>query len=284
MRFFKNLLFTDAGNSVHVPTQKILLDDEKTDISTETLFLNEEMIVETLFDKERFFASLRMSLFRKGFKPAQTAGIEAILTSMNGLPISWVAYTLATAFHKTNKTMKPAAASMNYSVQVLINTYGRNRISIEDANKLGRQPGEGPLPIARQRAIANILYGGDWGKTNLGNTEPNDGWQFRSRGMGLCQGRRNYRTTGKDIGLDLVAKPDLLLVLENTVKALHLGMANGRYVSGHNFERYLPISGVATRQQFRDARNIINGDEKADLIAGYALDFQAALVDAGYNK
>ena len=47
----------------------------------------------------------------------------------------------------------------------LLTTFSRNRISEVDANKYGRtltQP-------ANQVAIANILYGGEFGKKQLGN-------------------------------------------------------------------------------------------------------------------
>lgn len=260
------------------------VEEENLPEPTAPVAVEQEPGIENTFDKEKFFQSLRSSLFRRGLKTSQVVGIEAVLKDMSDRPASWIAYALATAYHETNKNMKPNTENMNYSVQGLINTFGRHRISLEDANRLGRKPGEGPLPVARQKAIANILYGGAWGRTNLGNTEPNDGWMFRGRGMDHCTGRRNYRVTGNDIGVDLIAKPDLLLVLENAVKALHLGMVTGRYVPGHTFARHLPASGVATRFQFREARRIINGVDKADLIAGYALDFQAALIAGGHNK
>lgn len=51
--------------------------------------------------------------------------------------------------------------------------------------------------------LANSVYGG-----RLGNTKPNDGWDYRGRGGGLT-GRDNYRTTGLAVGVDLEADPDL---------------------------------------------------------------------------
>ena len=45
---------------------------------------------------------------------------------------------------------------------------------------------------------------------------------------------------------------------------------------------YLPAQGLAVEREFREARRIINGTDKASLIAGYALDFQDALKAGGW--
>jgi putative chitinase len=45
--------------------------------------------------------------------------------------------------------------------------------------------------IANQQMIANILYGGEWGRKNLGNTKPGDGWAFRGCGPIHITGRGN---------------------------------------------------------------------------------------------
>ena len=53
----------------------------------------------------------------------------------------------------------------------------------------------------------------------LGNTEAGDGSKYRGRGYIQLTGRNNYRDIGKDIGLDLVANPDLMLDPEIAKKA-----------------------------------------------------------------
>jgi predicted chitinase len=45
----------------------------------------------------------------------------------------------------------------------------------------------------------------------LGNTDPGDGWKYRSRGLAQLTGKNNYRQHSSD-SIDLVAQPDLLLV------------------------------------------------------------------------
>lgn len=78
---------------------------------------------------------------------------------------------------------------LSYSSEALKKIFGRHRISEADADKFGRAPGQD----AHQNAIANILYGGQWGAKNLGNTQAGDGWKFRGRGLKQLTGRDNYR-------------------------------------------------------------------------------------------
>lgn len=77
--------------------------------------------------------------------------------------------------------------SLNYSVAGLLTTFGRHRISRYDAMRYGRLPGR----PAKQREIANAVYGGQWGLENLGNYQPDDGWTYRGHGLGQITGRNN---------------------------------------------------------------------------------------------
>jgi putative chitinase len=101
--------------------------------------------------------------------------------------------------------------NLNYSVSGLLKTFGRHRISKADAERLGRTS----TRKANQKAIANILYGGEWGRKNLGNTQPNDGWDFRGSGPGQATGRANFQKVQDETGLPVVADPDLLRSAEN---------------------------------------------------------------------
>lgn len=78
--------------------------------------------------------------------------------------------------------------NLNYTTDALISKFGRHRITVEQANQYGRKKGQ----PANQKAIANILYGGAWGKKQLGNIQPSDGWNFRGSGLNQLTGRDNF--------------------------------------------------------------------------------------------
>lgn len=75
--------------------------------------------------------------------------------------------------------------SLNYQAIALTLKFSRNRISVDDCYKYGRTMKQ----RANQQMIANILYGGAWGKLNLGNISPTDGWDFRGSGPMQITGR-----------------------------------------------------------------------------------------------
>lgn len=62
---------------------------------------------------------------------------------------------------------------------------------------------------ADPEAFFNQVYGGDFGRIQLGNTEPGDGFKFRGRGLFQLTGRANYARYGALIGKDLITNPDV---------------------------------------------------------------------------
>lgn len=106
---------------------------------------------------------------------------------------------------------RPRAESLNYSVAGLKATFSAHRISRADCDRYGRKPGR----PANQEAIGNRVYGGTWGRNNLGNTEPGDGYRYRGRGLIQLTGRTNYRRTAPEFEIN----PDLVLTPAGSVKA-----------------------------------------------------------------
>lgn len=106
---------------------------------------------------------------------------------------------------------KSVSEGLNYKVEALKALFGRHRISEEDCNKYGRIDGKQP---ADQAGIANAIYGGEFGKKNLGNTEYGDGYAYRGRGLIQLTGKANYKKAGDSLGIDLVANPDLVATPE----------------------------------------------------------------------
>lgn len=94
----------------------------------------------------------------------------------------------------------------------------------------------------------------------------------------------NYEKADDELGLNGALLDDFNLALNTEISARIMvrGMTEGWFagdkVGRHKFARYLPAKGLVTSQQFTAARRIINGIERAEMVAGYAMPFQRALV------
>lgn len=124
--------------------------------------------------------------------PVRAAAISFEINS-----IRRVAAFIAQMAHESG--LKPRSENLNYSVKGLLETFGRHRISEADARRYGRTASQ----PANQEAIANCIYGGGWGRTNLGNTEPGDGWKFRGGGPLQVTGRANWTKFAAALGMSL---------------------------------------------------------------------------------
>lgn len=66
------------------------------------------------------------------------------------------------------------------------------------------------LMIGDPVKIGNYVYGGEYGRRNLGNTQPNDGYFFRGGGLIQLTGRANYTKASEALGIDITLLPDLV--------------------------------------------------------------------------
>ena len=195
-----------------------------------------------------FFAKLRSGIMGPSLDDDEVTGTSAILDACAGLPVSWTAYALATSYHETAHTMQP------------IKEYGGPKYFHKMYDPQGARP--------------------DFAKRN-GNIYPGDGVKFCGRGFVQLTWRSNYKRAGDKLNVDLIGGPDLAMSKDIAALILRHGMKDG-WFSGKSFASYLPASGPATAAQFQAARRIINGTDKAALIAGYATKFQDALIAGGW--
>ena len=101
---------------------------------------------------------------------------------------------------------------------------------------------------------------------DLGNTLKGDGYRFRGRGYVQLTGRRNYAKAGAALHIDLVGNPDKALEPATAAKIIVFGMSEGWFTAKK-----------LGSQSYVEMRRIVNGADKAEQIAGYAVKFEAAL-------
>jgi putative chitinase len=209
-------------------------------------------------DRAAFFAAVRASPFGGRLTQPQVDGMEAMLATGGTLPRAHLGYALATAFHETGRTMQPVVENLNYTSAARIRAVWPTRFPSEAA----------AAPYVRSpRALANRVYGG-----RLGNTEPDDGWRYRGRGLVQITGRDNYARAGRQLGVDLVGDPDLALRPDLAAGILFAGMAQG-WFTGRKLADYFND----TVNDPVNARRIVNALDRAETIAGYHRAFLAAL-------
>lgn len=214
-------------------------------------------------NRETFFTWVRKNIFNGRLTQSQVDGMNAILDAAEELGVTdirMIAYALATPVIETGGTYEPLSENLNYSVAALTSKFP-NRISVADAQKYGRSA----MQKANQEAIANTIYGGNWGKENLGNTQPGDGWKYIGRGLTQITGRRNYAKFGYE------NKPEGVSVLKDAAVIMVKGMRDGSF-TGKKFSDYF-----GSTAQWVQARRMINGLDRAEEIAGFAQKFHSAL-------
>lgn len=101
-----------------------------------------------------------------------------------------------------------------------------------------------------------------WRKTHLKY------YPYYGRGFVQITWEDNYKKFQDFLGVDLVDSPDLALCLENALKIAEIGMKKGEF-TGVKLSDYVNEN----ETDFYNARRVINGLDKAELIESYAEHF-----------
>jgi hypothetical protein len=104
------------------------------------------------------------------------------------------------------------------------------------------------------------------GRSDLGNSKPGDGRRFKGRGYVQLTGRNNYRQYAKRSGIHLELLPPVLMNWPAlSAWVLVDGMMRGAY-TGRRLDQF--VNGGTS--DFRNARRVVNGLDRADKIAAQA--------------
>jgi len=133
-----------------------------------------------------------------------------------------------------------------------------------------------PIDEIGSAARFNKMYGPQTkvGKI-LGNTQDGDGALFHGRGYVQLTGRRNYSKAKKLTGVDLLTNPDAAKEPALAYQIAVQGMIDG-WFTGKKLSDFIK-EGVA---DFENARTIINGHDKAAMIADIARRFSEVLLES----
>lgn len=188
-----------------------------------------------------FYDRVKKSVFGGRLSATQKAGMDRIFDVQEKyyptIPLEWLAYALATTVHETNFTMQP------------IKEIGGKAYFTRMYDINGERPAK-----ARE----------------LGNIHPGDGAKFCGMGFVQNTGRANaikarkiiQRVLGIDV--DFEADPSKLMVPLYSAVLMFEGMTTGSF-TGKRLSQYFGNG----HEDPVGARRIINGTDRANLIAGY---------------
>lgn len=199
-------------------------------------------------DRPAFFDRARASLFGGRLTQGQVDGMNHLLNTWEatqpGGDLRWLAYALATTLHETGATMQP------------IREWGRPDYFVRMYDPISSD--------SRRAALARRM-----------GALPGDGLLFYGRGYVQLTWRRNYAFWEKRLGLDLTSSDeaaDRVMDPDIAARILFEGMVEGVFTGRKLADYFGP-----RKADWEGARRIINGLDRAELIAGYGRLFHAAL-------
>lgn len=188
------------------------------------------------YNKTRFFEKYREEIDH--LDPDQVRGLEFLLDrlSTDSFNLRQSAYFLATIAHETGWTFQPVKEKGG---RAYLSKYWTN-------------------PKLRK---------------NLGNTRPEDAYDFAGKGYVQITGRANYEKFGLDDEPEKALEPEIAYAVASR------GMREGLF-TGKRLSDYVSDS-MPVKPDYKNARRVINGTDRAADIANLARKFEAILSSSG---
>lgn len=190
-------------------------------------------------------------IIRKAFEKlseSQVSAFNHIVSAMDAdKSISYPqgAYILATIWHETATTMQPIAE------------YGK---------------GKGRIYGTWYKNSKDQLYSFKDGSKTTAYLSDDYPLLYYGRGYIQLTWFENFKKASEKLKHDFLNNPDDVMQIEHATNILLLGMKDG-WFTGRKLSDYINQS----KKDYLNARRIINGMDKASLIAGYAETFEKAL-------
>lgn len=208
-----------------------------------------------MINRNFFFDHTRLSLFDGKFSQRQVDGLNFILEVWEqdhaDWDDRWLAYALGTTHLETGAEMQP------------IHERGGFKYFESNYGPTGHSPG---------RAKKH------------GHIKPGDGAKYHGRGFVQLTWKDNYQSMSKHLSkvfgkeIDLVADPDLALNAEYAAEIMFHGMNVGSFTGKKLLDYFtLKADGSPAKDNWVGARAIINGNDKAPVIANFGKRYYAAI-------
>jgi len=198
------------------------------------------------FNRKAFFDEVRDTVFQGSLSQTQVDGLNFLLDVWQqhyaSLPDTFLAYALGTVKTETSSFLPTDEGGGDAYLFRMYDPCGPNR--------------------------ANAI--------EHGNKTCGDGVKYRGRGYVQLTWKNNYREMSRVVGVDLVSNPELAKVPDYAAKILFTGMTQGLF-TGVGLPKYLNASG----SDWYNARRVVNGTDRAGIIARDAQAFHRAIRRAG---
>jgi hypothetical protein len=192
-----------------------------------------------MINRKSFFLQVRVSLFDGKLSQSQVDGMTVILDEWE-----------SSGFTDTRW--------LAYMLATAYHETGRTMQPIEEWGKGKRRPygSNNKQDGTKYTDTTNIFYG---------------------RGFVQITWYENYKKMGKILGIDLINNPELALDPKIAVKIMFEGMTTSKSLKGDFTNKHLGHYFNDKVDDPKNARRIINGLDKAELIRGYYNEFNKAL-------